>query len=96
VTATLIGWVSSAILLLTILRQVYTQWRSEQSSGVSRWLFVGQLAASCGFAVYSWLLKNWVFLATNIMLVIAALIGEMIYLRNRHRARNRPAPSGKP
>ena len=87
----LIGWISSAVLLLTLTRQVYTQWRSQATSGVSRWLFAGQLAASCGFAIYSWLLENWVFLVTNIALVATALAGEFIYLRNRRRSDTKPA-----
>jgi hypothetical protein len=50
-----VGWVSSAILVLTIAKQVYKQWREGSSEGVSKWLFVGQMAASLGFTVYSWL-----------------------------------------
>ena len=84
--AEVIGWVSSGILLLTLARQVVTQWRSEATAGVSRWLFIGQLAASTGFALYSWLLGNWVFLITNVALLLTALTGEAIYLRNRRRA----------
>jgi len=80
-----IGWTSSAILLLTLGRQVYTQWKSDQVEGVSRWLFIGQLMASGGFAVYSFMLHNWVFFSTNIALVITAVLGEAIYLRNRRR-----------
>jgi MtN3 and saliva related transmembrane protein len=79
----LIGWVSAAILLATIGRQVYSQWRDGSSRGVSRWLFIGQLAASTGFVVYSWLLANWVFVATNALMLITALLGECIYLRNK-------------
>ncbi len=82
---TLIGLVSSLILLLTIGRQVYTQWKSRATAGMSRWLFIGQVAASVGFAVYSWLLDNWIFFATNLMLVVAAVIGEILYLLNRRR-----------
>jgi hypothetical protein len=37
-----IGWLSTVILLATICRQVYSQWKSKATSGVSRWLFVGQ------------------------------------------------------
>ena len=85
-TTDLIGWISSLVLLLTLSRQVYTQWRSGTVSGVSRWLFAGQLTASIGFAVYSWMLGNWVFLVTNLALLITALAGETIYLRNRRRA----------
>jgi len=79
----MIGWVSSAILLATLLRQVYTQWRERSTQGVSRWLFVGQLAASCGFLVYSVLLANWVFAFTNAALLLTAVAGEIIYLRNQ-------------
>jgi MtN3 and saliva related transmembrane protein len=83
---TLVGLASSLILLLTISRQVYTQWKSRATAGMSRWLFIGQLAASIGFTVYSWLLGNWIFMATNLMLIMAAVVGEVIYLRNRRHA----------
>ncbi len=45
----LIGWGATLILLLTISSQVYEQWRSRSTQGVSHWLFAGQLAASAGF-----------------------------------------------
>ena len=61
----LIGWSAAGILLLTIGRQVYTQWRERSTHGMSRWLFVGQLAASSGFVVYSWQLGSWVFVANE-------------------------------
>lgn len=83
--ADLVGWVSSAILLATLIRQVHTQWKSERAEGLSRWLFVGQVTASAGFATYSWLLQNWVFFATNIALLLTAIAGEVIYLRNLRR-----------
>jgi len=79
----LIGWTAAAILILTLGRQVYTQWRDRTSQGVSRWLFVGQCAASISFIVYSWLLHNWVFVVTNALILLTALAGEFIYLRNR-------------
>jgi MtN3 and saliva related transmembrane protein len=81
--ADLIGWASSAELLLTIGRQVLTQWRTRSDAGVSRWLFIGQLSASTGFAVYSYLLHNWVFLVSNIALLATGIAGEIIYLRNK-------------
>ncbi len=79
----LIGWAAASILLLTLGRQVYTQWRDRTSKGVSRWLFVGQCAASVGFVVYSWLVGNWVFVVTNALILVTAVAGEFIYLRNR-------------
>jgi MtN3 and saliva related transmembrane protein len=86
----LIGWVAAAILLLTLARQVYTQWRDRTSKGVSRWLFVGQCLASAGFIIYSSLLKNWVFVVTNALILVTAVVGEVIYLRNRRGAARKP------
>ena len=87
----LIGWSGAVVLLLTLGRQVYTQWRDRSAQGVSRWLFVGQLTASTAFLVYSWLLENWVFVATNALLLVTAAIGEWIYLRNRKLEHAAPA-----
>jgi MtN3 and saliva related transmembrane protein len=83
VASELIGWLSAAVLLGTIGRQVYSQWRNGTSRGVSRWLFTGQLLASGGFVVYSWLLANWVFVATNGLMLVTALLGQWLYLRNQ-------------
>jgi MtN3 and saliva related transmembrane protein len=80
-----LGWVSSFVLLLTLGQQVTKQWRSGESRGVSPWLFAGQVVASIGFSIYSYPLGNWVFVATNLMLVLNSLIGEWVTLRNRRR-----------
>ena len=64
-----IGWISSCILVLTIAKQVYKQWQEETSEGVSKWLFIGQISASLGFTIYSWLVSNWVFVVTNAVLM---------------------------
>ena len=82
-----IGWASSSILLATIGRQVYTQWKTKSTAGVSRWLFLGQLAASTGFTIYSVLLHNWVYVCSNVALLVTAVAGQIIYSHNkRHRA----------
>ncbi|MFL5262729.1 MAG: hypothetical protein ACJ79L_10070, partial [Anaeromyxobacteraceae bacterium] len=70
----MLGWASSFILVLTIAKQVLKQWREDQSAGVSRWLFVGQMAASLGFTIYSWLVGNWVFVVTNALMLLNALL----------------------
>ena len=80
-----IGWVSSAILVLTIGRQVLKQWHDGTSEGVSMWLFVGQMAASIGFTIYSVLVRNWVFVVTNALMVINGLLGYLITLRHKRR-----------
>lgn len=79
----LIGWFASFVLLLTLGQQVRKQWRSKDSRGVSTWLFVGQMAASVGFTVYSYLLDNWVFVFTNAALLVNAIVGQWVTLRNR-------------
>jgi len=53
-----VGWLASAILMATLLKQVHKQWTSPSPEGVSRWLFVGQIAASVGFVIYSMSVKN--------------------------------------
>lgn len=73
-----IGWASSVILVLTIGKQIYKQWKEGSSENVSKWLFVGQFAASLGFVVYSWLVKNWVFVATNAIMTLNAVLGLLI------------------
>ena len=88
-TADLIGWASSLVLLLTIARQVFIQWLTGSDAGLSRWLFVGQLTASSGFALYSYLLHNWVFLVSNVALLATGVAGEIIYLRNKSAKRSR-------
>ncbi len=88
-----IGWFSSFVLVLTIAHQVYGQWRSGTSQGVSRWLFVGQLTASTGFTVYSVWVDNWVFVVTNALMLLSALMGLAIVLKHR-RAERRGARPG--
>ena len=80
-----VGWLAAGILLLTISRQVWTQWRSGTSAGVSRWLFVGQIAASIGFVAYSAAVRDRVFVVTNSLMLVAALLGLWIFWRNRNR-----------
>ena len=81
-----IGWASSIILVLTIGKQVHKQWHDGNSQGVSRWLFLGQMTASLGFTVYSWLVGSWVFVVTNSLMLVNGLLGYLIVLRHRRRA----------
>ena len=79
----IIGWGAAFVLLLTIGRQVYTQWRNHTTQGVSKWLFIGQLVASGGFVIYSYLLQNWVFVVTNLCMIATAALGQWIYSNNK-------------
>jgi uncharacterized protein with PQ loop repeat len=83
----LIGWASSFILVLTISKQIYKQWHEGSSENVSKWLFIGQMAASLGFTIYSWLVSNWVFVVTNLLMLVNGLIGLGIVLHHRKQER---------
>ena len=89
-----IGWVSSLILLITIGQQVHRQWVEPPARAVSKWLFIGQTAASVGFTVYSFLLKNWVFTITNGLLLVSAIVGVVITMK-RHGRGGVPAGSSR-
>lgn len=89
-----IGWFATAVLLATIGRQVYSQWRSGSTQGVSSWLFIGQMTASTAFLAYSLLLGNWVFVVTNAALLVTAALGQWIYRHNVAREQRHGA--GKP
>ena len=91
-----IGWLSSILLFVTISYQVLRQWRSGTSRGVSRWLFVGQLGASTGFLIYSWLIESWVFVVTNLLMMASAIAGLAIVALHRRREDHgsNPSPRG--
>ena len=82
-----VGWLATGILIVMLGRQTYDQWRDQTSAGVSSWLFIGQIAASIGFVVYSILLGNVLFIVSNCFLVVIAVIGQLLYLRNEKRGR---------
>jgi MtN3 and saliva related transmembrane protein len=83
-----IGWAASAILLATLVRQIAAQVKDPEARGVSRWLFIGQSAASVGFIVYSAMLDNTVFVVTNSCILATALVGQgTLWWRKRRRER---------
>ena len=86
----IIGWASSIILLVTLIKQVYKQWKEGTGEGVSKLLFIGQLLASIGFTVYSYLVENWVFTATNGVLVVNNLVGMYLsfYFKRKNKKKD--------
>jgi MtN3 and saliva related transmembrane protein len=90
----IVGWISAAILASTISRQVYTQWRTKSVAGVSKWLFIGQLCASLGFTIYSYLVDNMVFVITNFFMFLTAVVGQFIYMHNKRREKRSADPHG--
>jgi uncharacterized protein with PQ loop repeat len=86
-----LGWASSFVLLATIVQQVAKQWQERSARGVSKWLFVGQTGASLGFAVYSVLLRNWVFAVTNGLLLVSAIVGVVLTFHFKRPTQPPPA-----
>jgi MtN3 and saliva related transmembrane protein len=89
-----LGWLSSLILLITILAQIRKQWRERTGHGVSGFLFVGQTAASLGFTVYSALVGNWVFTVTNGLMLLSAITGW--YITARFKRKRSASQDGAP
>ena len=88
----LLGWSASVILLLTIGSQIFRQWKAGTSKGVSRWLFIGQIAASVGFSAYSFMVGDYVFIATNLLMLLSAVVGLSILVHHRRReSKSHPA-----
>ena len=71
-----VGWGSTVILIATLAAQIVKQLQSGKAGNVSPWLFVGQCAASLGFLSYSALVGNPVFVVSNALILVTALIGE--------------------
>ena len=90
----IIGWLSSFTLVLTIGKQIHAQWKKGTSKGVSPYLFVGQMAASTGFLIYSALMKSWVFIVTNGIMMLSAMVGLALVMIHRRRARGRSSHPG--
>ena len=74
----LVGWLARAVLIATLIRQIYKQWRSDQIQGVSRWLFIGQITASLLFILYSALVGNAVFIVSNALILATGITGYVL------------------
>jgi uncharacterized protein with PQ loop repeat len=85
-----VGWAASVLLFITLSWQVRQQWRSGSVSGVSPFLFTGQVLSSALFVIYSALLANWVFVVSNVFILVLAVVGQLVYLRNSRRRRAEP------
>jgi uncharacterized protein with PQ loop repeat len=87
----IVGWTASAIRLATLVRQIAAQMRDPDARGVSRWLFIGQSAASIGFIVYSVMVDNLVFIVTNSCILLTAVVGQATLWWRRSEQRKKRA-----
>ncbi|WP_282294818.1 PQ-loop repeat-containing protein [Stenotrophomonas sp. PS02289] len=79
----LLGWAATAVLIATLTRQIYKQHQAGSTDGVSTWLFVGQITASVLFIVYSALMGSLVFVVTNSLIFVTAVVGQVLAVRRR-------------
>jgi uncharacterized protein with PQ loop repeat len=84
--ADLLGWAATAVLIATLVRQIYTQHKAGSTEGVSTWLFIGQITASVLFILYSALLGSTVFVVTNGLILLTAVVGQVLAVRRRRCA----------
>jgi uncharacterized protein with PQ loop repeat len=71
------------MLVITLFAQVKKNWEEKKLKGVNPLLYYGQAVASLCFALYSFSINSWVFVVTNVLGFISALVG--IYLIHRYK-----------
>lgn len=76
--ADLLGWAATVVLIATLSRQIYKQHQAGSVEAVSTWLFVGQMTASVLFIAYSAVMGSTVFVVTNTLILITAVIGQIL------------------
>ena len=79
----LLGWAAAAVLIATLTRQIYKQHQAGPTEGVPTWLFVGQMTASVLFIAYSALVGSVVFVVTNSLILVTAVVGQVLAVRRR-------------
>jgi MtN3 and saliva related transmembrane protein len=84
-TADWIGWVAVATLVATLGGQAWKEWRDRVKQGISRWFFIGQVATSVLFIVYSAMVGNMIFVVGNSLALLAAIAGGAILAYNKAR-----------
>ena len=84
-TEQIVGWAAVGALFLTMAGQAWKQWRDRVKHGVSKYFFVGQVAASVLFLTYSAMVGDRVFVVGNSLVLAASLAGGAILLYNRAR-----------
>ena len=81
----IVGWVAVSILFATLSAQAWKEWRDRVKTGITPLFFVGQVAASIAFIIYSAMLGNVVFIVGNSLVLAVAVAGGAILLWNRRR-----------
>lgn len=72
-----IGWFSSTVVFVTQIIQLREQVK-KGSKGVSKWMFVGNVIATSGFVVYSYLQNDTIFLTANSIILCGHITGMIL------------------
>ncbi len=81
-----LGWAATVVLMATLVRQMVKQWQAPHPEAVSKWLFLGQMTASTLFTIYSALLGSTVFVVTNALLLLTAVVGQAMAWQRRRKS----------
>jgi len=81
----MIGWAAVGALFLTMAGQAWKQWRDRVKTGIGKFFFVGQVAASILFLTYSVIMGDLVFVVGNALVLAASLSGGAILWWNKTR-----------
>ena len=79
----IVGYIASAITVLTFLPQVIKTWKEKSAKDISLMMFLIAIANEILWIVYGVMIKNDVIIATNI--VMMAMASTMVYLKLRYR-----------
>lgn len=80
-----VGWAAVLVLFATMSGQAWKQWRDRVKHGISKLFFVGQVASSLLFLLYSVMVGDHVFVVGNTLVLAAAIAGGTILWWNRTR-----------
>ncbi|HXG95012.1 MAG TPA: PQ-loop domain-containing transporter [Blastocatellia bacterium] len=78
-----LGWTAAIILVVTLFAQVRKNLKEKRLKGVNPMLYYGQAIASLCFTIYSISIGSIIFVITNSLVLLSAMIG--IYLVHRYR-----------
>ncbi len=77
----ILGYTAGAITSLTFLPQVIKTWKDKSAKDISMNMFLIAATNEVMWIVYGVLLKNWVIIATNSVVLIMSLIMITFKLR---------------
>jgi uncharacterized protein with PQ loop repeat len=82
-----LGWASLVLNTAAVHYQVRRQWKDGASENVSVLFYLCGIAATVGFAFYSYGVGNVVYVVANVVVTLYELVGLFLVLKHRRAAR---------